>query len=981
MRMYRYGVCLTLIVCSVLSTFAVDSHVVWMEAEAFEHTGGWVNDPQFVDLMGSPYLLANGVDRPVEDAFSFVTIPSEGTYTLWVRCKDWLPEYSPGTFTLAVNGQKSEVTFGKSNDDQWKWIDGGQFTVPKGQCEIRLQDTSGWWGRCDAIVLTNDPSFVPANDLLKLELQRVRYFDPYKTAKTIKKGDVVVVGGGLAGSAAAVQAARLGCNVVLLQDRPVLGGNASSEIQVAPGGDNSREPLDPMETGIIEDFYTGTDRGFDHDWSAGIEKTVLFEPNIDLRLNTRAINVIMSDEKTIDAVVAIDVNSGQRMIFPGEIFIDCTGDGWIGFWSGAVYRKGRESQSEFNESLAPVKSDKRTMGNTLMVAKFIDSDTTPFVCPPWAPDQWKSKEDFEKVGTHFGLNQVEYPLDKDEMGLALRFTYGAGARNTFLSSSSDVPESDGSSQVRMMPSTPDHYRQYDKGKGYLPRNKDGAFFQWWAEHGGMMDTIYDAEKIRDELFLINLGMWNYVKNHDPKFKEENKSRRLSFINHVPGKRESRRLVGDYIMTQWDYEERVIHDDNVAYGGWGIDTHHPRGFWKKGEMYYSAYRGHKVSIPFRSLYSRNIDNLMMAGRNISLSHVALGGVRVMRTTCLMGQATGAAASVCIENNVKPREAARNHIAEIQQRLMKAGTYIMGQRNQDPDDLALNAKVTASSVKTIVDPRVAGSKSTTPLIHPLNMQRAVMFKVGSEKLDTIALFLRSKNANSTPIVATLRSARAFTDFSSKTNLATAKAEVPANSMGWVTFKFNQDVDPNTYYYVCLPQTNGLQWDLFPMNKKETCRAYGGPNWVLRNECYKFLVNTELTAPVDAEMEIPKVVLNPENIIDGHNRAVNGVPYSWGPDPKEDLPQWIELAFDKEQTFNTVQISFQNNEYTCTRHRVEAWIDGEWKTIVSHRGVRRRRYVHYFDSVQSNKIRLVLEAPAFGDGRDSAQVCEIRVYNEKA
>jgi len=974
-RLFAYALAFGLPFPLLSSMYSAEpTKVVWLEGEGFEETGGWSNDPQFVDVMGSPYLLATGVGRPVADAVTHAEIAVSGNYRLWVRCRDWLPEYSPGRFRVLINGRASEVIFGKAEHDRWRWVVGGIFSLEKGEIEVRLKDLTGWWGRCDAIVLSRDTDFKPVDDIYILERQRRQYYEPYQHVDEVEPHDVVVVGGGLAGSAAAVAAARYGCSVALIQDRPVLGGNASSEIDVPPGGDSSNEPLDPHETGIIQEFYPGTDRGWDYDWSAGMERVVRGEQNIDLRLNTRAINVVMQDNSTISGVVAMDVRSGKRVLFPGKIFIDCTGDGWIGFWAGAEFRKGREARSEFGESLAPEKADQFTMGNTLMVASFREEEGARFDCPEWAY-QWKSPDDFNTSGLHFGLDKTPFPLGGPNEGAIFRFTHGAG----FFGEQGGVKRAHAEHTepaYRLRPVTPPHYRGFKKGKGYIPRSKDGGFFQWWVELGGNQDTIYDAEHIRDELFRVNLGLWNYVKNFSTKYKEANKNRRLVWINHVPGKRESRRLIGDYILTQWDYADRVVHDDNVAYGGWGIDIHHPNGFWKDGPMYYNQYRGHKVSIPFRCLYSKDISNLLMAGRNISVSHIALGGVRVMRTTCLMGQAVGTAAALCVEKNVLPRTAGKTHIKEIQQRLLKDGAYVMGQKNQDLADLALRATVTASSVKSIPDPKRARAASKTPLIHNLNMQRAVMFKPGANRIDRIALYLRSSNDSPTPLKITLRPAKAFGDFSSQTDLATAKTTVPPKSSGWVTFRLSYAVAPNQYYYVFLPPAKGLQWDLYPVVVTNTCRAYGGPNWTLREECYKFRLwpGGQPMVPEPAT-----ITLSPENVIDGYSRAVNGVPHSWGPDPNEPLPQWIELKFDKPQRFNAVHLTFQTRELACPMCEIEVWENEGWESVrlAAHSGF--RRLIETFDTATSDRMRLVLHAPSEGDKNDSAQVCEIRVYNE--
>ncbi len=639
------AVLLTLALVSTAGA-ADNTQVVWLEAETFSNTGRWSNDSQHVDLMGSPYLLATGVGKPVADAVTTAKIPAGGKYRLWVRCRDWLPSHSPGRFQVIVGGKASDVTFGKTDSDEWQWIDGGTFDLAAGDVEVRLHDLTGWWGRCDAVVLATG-DFKPGNDVRHLDVDvPIQEMGPY---------DVVVVGGGPAGIGAALAAARNGCKVAFVQDRPVLGGNSSSEISVPPMGYDGSPPDRVNVSGIAKEIFPK--QGW-HNFadSNKIETIVRAEKNISLFLNTRATGVEMSAKDLIRSVWALNVHTGRLLAFAAPRFIDCTGHGWIGCYAGAEYRMGQEARAEFGETLAPVEPGKRTMGNSLYKAVIKDHKGNssnrhmPFDCPAWAY-QWKKASDFE-TGGHRRIREIRRPENFD------------------------VPS---------------------RGKGRSPGNSiDGAIrYSWWIEYGGMKNIITDAEQIRDELFRITLGMWNYAKNHNPATVEKNKFRELVWINYVPGVRESRRLVGDYIMSQSDYDRRTVHADTVAFTDWGIDVHHPEGFWVKGNDCIHVYKGRRTSIPYRTLYSKNIENLFMAGRCHSATHIALGGTRVMRPMCATGQAAGTAAAIAHRHATTPRGVYENHIEELQQTLLKDGCYLLGVKNADPADLALTATASASS----------------------------------------------------------------------------------------------------------------------------------------------------------------------------------------------------------------------------------------------------------------------------------------------
>jgi len=633
-----------------LAAGAAGQDVIWVEVEQFQDHGGWTNDAQFVDLMGSPYLLAIGRGEPVEDAVTLVRVPQAGTYRLWVRTKDWAPEHHPGRFQVTIGGRTSERIFGSSGRNGWTWEDGGTYEL-SGQVELRLQDRTGYYARCDALVLARDLQWTPPDDRAAIASLRERHGGVSREVRDAGAVvDVVVVGGGLAGCTAAVAAARMGAATVLVQNRPVLGGNASTEILVPPVGvwpHMRRDPLDPRETGLVEEYRTeGNQTSAEAAvYSARLLRWVQAEPNVTLHLNTHATGVEMCDpgDGTIGAVLALDVRSGQRLRFAGRVFLDCTGDGVVGVAAGAEYRHGKEPRAMYGEPWAPEQPSTDTMGNTLKYASVDTGLAQTFTPPPWAM-KFPSCDSFSP-GRHPRL----------------------GAR---------------------------------KGD------------QWMLELGGLGDTFTDAEEIRDDLLRLIFGLWDHLKNHCPRDEQKAANHQLAWVGHVAGKRENRRLIGDYVLTENDIRDQPRFADRVAYGGWCLDDHHSGGFFHQGSFGIHYDRpggldpcmGRLYSIPYRSLYSKNVENLLLAGRNISASHMALSNTRVMLTCAVIGQAAGTAAALCVQHQTTPRGVYQEHLEQLQQQLLKDGAYLIGFPNRDPRDLARSAAVTASSELTRADGQV-------------------------------------------------------------------------------------------------------------------------------------------------------------------------------------------------------------------------------------------------------------------------------------
>ena len=590
--------------------------LVLVEAESFEQLGGWVLDQQFMDLMGSPYLLAHGMGVPVEDAQTEVDVPSDGRWRVWVRTRDWVAPWgapgAPGRFEVHVDGVPLGTTFG-TEGDPWHWQDGGLVELSAGTSRVALHDLTGFEGRCDAILFAADPAFVPPEELDVLTPWRRSLLGLSEEPRDGGAFDLVVVGGGMAGTSAAVTAAREGLRVALVQDRPVLGGNASSEVRVWPEGHVNQEPYPRIGDVVMElvPERRGDSRNaqgphvFDDERKL---RVVRAEENVTLFLERR-MNEAVAQDGRVRSVVVQHVRSGERTRLRGRWFLDSTGDGALGHLVGA----------DFDQT------DEGHMGaSNLWNIRCLCEDTDPLSSQLAA-----AVEQAAFPRCEWAVDLRDKPFPGREWG-------------------STEPE---------------------------PDSGPISIGNWYWENGFDRDPIGDMERIRDQNFRAMYGAWDAIKNVEGRYP----AHRLNWVAYIAGKRESRRLLGDVVLTAEDLRDGRAWEDGCFPCTWGIDTHHPDERYAAGHegdefiADYTRGEGYEYDgpywAPYRCLYSRNVANLFMAGRDISVTHEALGAVRVMKTTGAMGEIVGLAAAVCRTQDCDPRDVYAQHWDELEAKMRR------------------------------------------------------------------------------------------------------------------------------------------------------------------------------------------------------------------------------------------------------------------------------------------------------------------------
>lgn len=739
---------------------------------------------------------------------------------------------------------------------------------------------------------------------------------PTNEPPVVHPAEVVIVGGGVTGCVAAIAAARLGVQTVLIHNRPVFGGPSSTECSANADGSfvcgaSEYVNANARECGIIDELKTEAryrkSVGHDQHWSLLLREWVEREPAIQCLLNTEAY-AVETDGPRIRTVTARTLESGLTWRFEAPLFIDCSGDSFLGFAAGAEFRHGREGRDEFNESLAPETPDRKTMGSSISFRAIDVGHPVPFKPPPWA----------------------------------MKFTSDA--------------------EFPFRPHT-------NPRKGY-----------WWLEYGGELDTLADNETIYRKLLSLLFGIWDHVKNHGDHGADHFV---INWISSLPAKRESRRLMGDYLLTQRDLLHPPGFPDAVAYGGWPIDLHPPEGFFAKGHpgspppfIFPGTY-----PIPFRCLYSRTIENLMMAGRNISVTHVALGTTRVMATCALLGQAVGTAAFLAIKYGVGPRAIATDHARELRHLLYREDAALPESRCPYPFNLASRARVTAESTMRLSRP--GPIRDAMPLLAPprdpavydpcneppADRRRAQMFPVSSEHLRRITVYFNHPGPADAEVELSLHPAKGFNDFTPTPALRSVTQAVPPGRGVAVTFDLDVPVTPGDLYYFVLSATPGVEVCL--------CRRYLPGLYLKPDGCYP--ANDHLAF----EMEPPQDVFGGENVINGLTRA-GRQPNMWLSDPDRPLPQSLTLTFDMPRTVSAVEFLFDTNLHhapttgaarECVRdYRLCACVAEQWETVLEIRDNYFRRRCHHFPPVHASALRLTVTAT---QGDPSARVYEVRVF----
>lgn len=891
----------------------VDMDIIWIDALEFDDYGGFRAETQFVHEMGQGYLFACKVPGvPVDAATTKIKIERDATYRVWVRTKNWRQPEAPGRLKVRVDGAQLPRELGQAPIDSWYFEIAGDIHLTRGEHEIKVEDTTGYFGRFSSVIVTDDMDFMPEKQVEQLWKQRARVKGLTLEKTNAEHFDVVVAGAGPAGIPAAIAAARHGAKVALLHSRSLLGGNASDEGAVGLDGAGAVYP-NMREGGIAEEIR----RTRDHEritWGQALTRLVEAEPNIHIFRDEFVFDARVENDRIV-SVKTLNCLTQTFTWFSGDIFIDCTGDGWLGYYAGALYRLGREARWQYNEPFAPDTPDSDTMSGCLMggkdpsrqvlgyYAEKTDEDC-PFCAPSWAVS---------------------------------------------------LPEGD----------------KLHRSPGRIETG------EWWIENPTDFDDLWEQEKVRDELLRLNLGYFHWLKNSYSR-RDVVRKYRITDFGRYNAKRETRRLIGDYVLTQNDCHGTSF-DDAISYCGWPLDVHNPRGIYSGAEgPYYSNSSVPITGIPYRCIYSKNIDNLLMAGRCVSVSHLALGTVRVESTLATLGQAAGTAAAICAADSITPRDIYKTRMREFRQLLLRDDLTIPGLMNLDPDDLARTSKVSASSVSKTE--RFDTKRGAAGDFEEISVDTAAAMGI-RQKVEFARVYLKSANPAATKIKASLLKLKSPSGFEAMEIADTVTVDLAAGYEGWCELPLDVS-NCGGSVGILIYAAPGVYW------KRMVCTSFRLTSAKRLNE-YRWANDTQNSYMfLLYDEQLPYADCSAANVINGYSRIVDKRRYAWVSDPNEPLPQWIRLDFDQPREISEVIVITDTDlttpayssprlpivTKTISDFTISVISGGTENVVYEVRGNYLRRRDCHFDKITADAVKITVTKTC---GDASARIFEVRVY----
>lgn len=877
---------------------------IWIDAIQFEEKGGWRVETQFVREMGQGYLLAVDIPGvPVRDAETSFSVQTPGKYRVWVRTKNWLRAHAPGKCRALVDGERVGLEVGNLPSDVWGWQIAGDCDLEAGAHRLAMQDTTGYFPRFSAVLLTDDMDFTPSPEWPRIRKLRASILGVADTVARQDAFDVVVCGAGPGGIPAAIAAARQGMRVALVHSRPVLGGNASSEATVGFDGAYIHHP-GMRESGIAEEIRRLHD-AYGMTYHQALEKLCAETSGLTVFRNQCVIDAETEDGLLV-AAIAQDTVTGARTAFPGRMFIDATGDGWLGYYAGAALRVGREAFWQHEESHAPRHADQRTMSGCLMgTAKvnqqmlcYFAEDTgepQPYCAPGWA--------------------QV-------------------------------LPE-----------------RLY-RSPGRLHTG------EWWVENPTDFDDLFEAEMVRDELMRISLGYYHWLKNDYAK-RDLLTNYKIAAFPSYNAKRESRRLIGDYVLTQDDCSSGRAFEDVVAYAGWTIDLHNQLGIFSGQEGPYDFDLRVPINqVPYRCLYSKNIRNLMMAGRCVSVSHIALGTIRVQNTLATLGQAAGTAAALCVKLGETPRGIGQRHLRTLQQTLLRDDQYIPGLRNEDPGDTARAAQITATS--TSKAERFERKRGVPGDWVPVSETLAMVMR--QAPASTVQLHLKNPGEATT---LRIEWAEEKGSIDVQDVVEAHSVPIPRGHDGFVDMPRTADFGKGAAILRLLENPQLLVQRVEVAAHPYQLAVYRAPYWKPER-------NTTLTHRLAGAPLPPPACCGPESVVNGSARPLSAEEYGWVSDPEQAFPQQLDITYAQPTDVRTLQLvldtdlnnpPFSYQSVPLVRQLVKDYdvlADGNVVASVRENQFRFHRHTLDLKAVRTLSIRVLA---TWGD--PSARIFEVRTY----